>query len=154
MMAYASVKGVKIEMAELNIAADYLSFFDVLNPNPSAYSDISLVSSHLLGHSQLTHLSLEDVQGHLYTIMNSQVEGEPSNIIIGLQGGPGPRDVSQDMRGGLNPAWRGDRPTSLHVLSTGAKLNEANPNSLYVLLGVGSDKLQYDLNSGMLCVEN
>jgi hypothetical protein len=125
MMTYAAVKGVKIVMAELNMAADYLSFFDVLNPNPSACSDISLVSSRLLGHSQLTDLSLEDVQRHLYTIMNSQVEGEPSNMIIGLQGGPGPRDVSQDMRGGLNPAWR---QAYLHVLSTGAKLNETNPN--------------------------
>ncbi|KAH7231735.1 uncharacterized protein BKA55DRAFT_695977 [Fusarium redolens] len=198
MMTYAAVKGVKIVMAELNMAADYLSFFDVLNPNPSACSDISLVSSRLLGHSQLTDLSLEDVQRHLYTIMNSQVEGEPSNMIIGLQGGPGPRDVSQDMRGGLNPAWR---QAYLHVLSTGAKLNETNPNiqddswapgsgsyinkanpfnknfkedfygasydrllevkqeydptnSLYVLSGVGSDKWQYDLNSGMLCAEN
>ncbi|KAJ0127926.1 hypothetical protein HZ326_28973 [Fusarium oxysporum f. sp. albedinis] len=214
MMTYAAVKGVKIDMAEPNIAAHYLSFFDVLDPNPSACSDISLISSRLLGHSQLTDLSLEDVQRHLYTIMNSQVEEEPSNMIIGLQGGPGPRDVSQDMRGGLNPAWR---QAYLHVLSTGAKLNETNPNiqdelsvaaewivehkealwrkwapgsgsyinkanpfnknfkedfygasydrlevkqeydptnSLYVLSDVGSDKWQYDLNSGMLCAEN
>ncbi|KAL5591816.1 hypothetical protein FOVSG1_010705 [Fusarium oxysporum f. sp. vasinfectum] len=215
MMTYADVEGLKVTMTEPKMESDYLTFFDVLNPNPSACSDISLVSSRLLGHSQLTDLSLADVQTHLYTIMNSQVEGEPSNMIIGLQGGPGPRDVSHDMRGGLNPAWR---QAYLHLLSTGVKLNVTNPNiqgelrvaaewieehkevvwrkwapgsgsyineanpfngnfkedfygasydrlveikqkydptdSLYVLSGVGSDKWQYDLNSGMLCAED
>jgi hypothetical protein len=108
MITCAAIKGVKIEMAELNMAEDYLSLFDVLNLNSSACSDISLVSSRLLGYSQLTDLSLEDVQRHLYTIVNSQVEGEPSNMIIGLQDGPGPKNVSQDVRGGLNPAWPQD----------------------------------------------
>ncbi|KAM0293674.1 hypothetical protein ACHAPM_011574 [Fusarium culmorum] len=215
MITCAAIKGVKIEMAELNMAEDYLSLFDVVNPNSSTCSDISLGSSRLLGYSQLTDLPLEDVQRHLYTIVNSQVEGEPSNMIIGLQDGPGPKDVSQDMRGGLNPAWPQDYlpPRLKHrgqaqqtqpqhsgrthcggrvdcgaqgssVVQVGARFwllhQQSKPfqqelqgllrasydrllevkqgydptNSLYVLSGVGSDKWQYGLNSGMLCAES
>jgi len=41
-------------------------------------------------------------------------------MIIGLQGGPGPAKVPEEMRGALNPVWR---ETYIHAIALTAAIN-------------------------------
>ena len=111
---------VSVELSPLQVLQDYLSLFSILSPGESRCGDISLSSSRLLGRRELTRLPHETVKTYLKRVTASQVSGATSRLIIGLQGGPGPRDVEAGMRGALTPAWR---KAYLHVLATGASVD-------------------------------
>ncbi|KAK6595922.1 isoamyl alcohol [Botrytis cinerea] len=71
----------------------YLDFFYGNNPGEEAAGQVSFLSTHLLGRTEM---------------------------IVGLQGGPGPARVPENMRGSLNPVWR---ETYLHVITLGATVD-------------------------------
>ncbi|KFA52317.1 hypothetical protein S40293_00620, partial [Stachybotrys chartarum IBT 40293] len=117
-----------------------------------------LCSSRLLGRRELTDLSHDKLQSYLERISTSQVEGRPSMLVFGLQGGSGPRNVDAQMRGALTPAWR---KAYLHEITAwtednketvwrewapdlGSYINEANPfnrNFEYDFYGGNYDRL-------------
>jgi hypothetical protein len=52
--------------------------------------------------------------------MVSRIETSGAVLILGLQGGKGPANVPEDMRGALNPVWRN---SYLHAIVTGASID-------------------------------
>lgn len=186
----------------------FLSFFNSTNTYPSQGVADTLISSRLLGRSELTDLPMNEIITYLRQLTEG---GAGSMIMLGLQGGRGPRNVPTELRGAVNPAWR---HIYAHTLSfgtpvnatgvpsielkkagqwaeknteaiwrdwapkTGAYMNEANcfnsqwkhdfygkyydrllaikkkydpSESLYMINGVGSDRWDYDLDTGLLC---
>ncbi|KAL1641735.1 hypothetical protein SLS61_009986 [Didymella pomorum] len=111
---------LSVNTTEPTLLPSYLTLIDYLNPSASHSGDISLISSRLLGRSELTEITLEALEGHLRDITKTQVDTDQCRLVYGLQGGPGPRDVDMDMRGALTPAWR---KAYIHLLSTGAVVN-------------------------------
>ncbi|KAF2179557.1 FAD-binding domain-containing protein [Zopfia rhizophila CBS 207.26] len=98
----------------------FLSFFDSLNSSPSTAGQASLISSRLLGRAELCDIPQSSLRSYLERIMRSQVEDDGSTLILGLQGGLGPRQVEDSIRGALNPAWR---RAYVHAISTGASVD-------------------------------
>ncbi|GKT42698.1 FAD-linked oxidoreductase apf9 [Colletotrichum spaethianum] len=106
MIASGKNNTMSIFISEPTVFPTYLSFFDDLNKSPQTVEQISLISSRLLGRKELTEITLEALRFHLQSISKSQIEGNPSSLIFGLQDGPGPAQVQPDMRGAVNPGWR------------------------------------------------
>ncbi|KAF3047756.1 hypothetical protein E8E12_011612 [Didymella heteroderae] len=102
MLASAADQTVSIDLSETQVLPSYSALFDVLNPMDSSCGEI------------------KDVRGHLQNITQTQVAGGQARLIIGLQGGLGPRNVEMRMRGALTPAWR---EAYLHVIATGTNVN-------------------------------
>ncbi|KAL2692532.1 hypothetical protein Neosp_002942 [[Neocosmospora] mangrovei] len=111
---------ISVEVAEPTVLPTYLSLFDVLNPSRSRCGDISLTSSRLLGRRHLSNIPLDELRTHLQKISKAQVEGRQTRLVLGLQGGLGPRSVQNEMRGALNPAWRS---AYLHLMATGVDID-------------------------------
>ncbi|KAI0535178.1 FAD-binding domain-containing protein [Xylaria digitata] len=99
---------------------NYTAFFKAINASPSVAGQISLSSSRLLGRSELSELPQADLSLYLKRIMASQTEGAGSFLTIGLQGGPGPRNVPYERRGAVNPIWR---KAYVHMIATGADVD-------------------------------
>lgn len=110
---------LSVETSVPQVLTEALSLFDALSSGESRCGEITLSSSRMLGRRELTELSHDTVKGYLKRISRSQVHGAQSTLIIGLQGGAGPRNVESDMRGALTPAWRN---AYLHVLATGSNI--------------------------------
>jgi hypothetical protein len=209
--AQGSNSSFAITWAKPSTFSTFNDFFDSTNGSPSSAGGGSIMSSRLLGRRELSNISQADVVSYLQRVMTSQNESSGGLMIVGLQGGPGPANVPQDMRGALNPVWRSaylhtivlgasidsssDPQTALSAAAewvnsyteptwrewapdTGAYMNEGNPfntnfkhdfygtsydrlleikqkydptDSLFVLTGVGSDRWDYNLNTGKLC---
>ncbi|KAH6628962.1 FAD-dependent monooxygenase [Boeremia exigua] len=113
-------RSLHINTTEPATLPSYLALIDYLNPSASHAGDISLISSRLLGRSELTEIPLETLKDHLRNITKTQVATDQCRLVYGLQGGPGPRRVDKDMRGALTPAWR---KAYIHLLGTGAIVN-------------------------------
>ncbi|KAJ8059942.1 hypothetical protein OCU04_011561 [Sclerotinia nivalis] len=99
--------------------SSYLDFFYANDPDEDPAGQISLLSTRLLGRAQLTDLPTEIVAAYLQRALASQ-SGTGSEMIVGLQGGSGPANVPESMRGALNPVWR---DAYLHVITLGASIN-------------------------------
>ncbi|KAK1634840.1 FAD-dependent monooxygenase [Colletotrichum phormii] len=111
---------LSVVVAEPTVFSTYLSFVDDLNDPATPVAQISLISSRLLGRSELTNIPLKKLRSHLQDITKSQVEGGTAALVYGLQGGLGPRQVEAGMRGALNPAWRN---AYIHLISSGTYIN-------------------------------
>ncbi|KXH29855.1 FAD-dependent monooxygenase [Colletotrichum nymphaeae SA-01] len=111
---------LSVVIAEPIVFPTYLSFVDDLNDPATPVAQISLISSRLLGRSELTEISLGKLRAHLQDITKSQVEGGTAALVYGLQGGLGPRQVEASMRGALTPAWRS---AYIHLISSGTYIN-------------------------------
>lgn len=86
----------------------------------STAGQLSLLSSRLLGRAELLDdITTSEVASYLRRILQSKDETGSMNV-IGLQGGPGPANVPENMRGALNPVWRS---AYLHVITMGSGLN-------------------------------
>jgi hypothetical protein len=97
--------------------SSYLSFFNEMNIGGSHTAGaMSMFSSRLLGRPELSDLSQDKLVDYAKRLLSYGF------AVIGLQGGPGPAKVDKSMRGALLPAWRS---SYLHVMSYGAKFNEA-----------------------------
>lgn len=87
-------------------------FFNNTTSSPSETVADSLMSSRLLGRVEL---STSDITLHLQQLL----EHSPF-ILLGLQGGCGPRNVPAELRGAVNPIWR---KIYAHALSFGTPIN-------------------------------
>lgn len=97
--------------------SSYLSFFNAMNAGGSYTAGaMSMISSRLLGRPELSDLSQDKLVDYAKRLLSYGF------VVIGLQGGPGPAKVDESMRGALLPTWRSNY---LHVMSYGAKFNEA-----------------------------
>ncbi|CAD6456915.1 3e953730-ef10-4872-95e2-e05e853e76e3 [Sclerotinia trifoliorum] len=103
-----------------DVYPSYLDFFYANDPTEDQAGQISLLSTRLLGRAQLSDLPMETVAAYLQRALASQ-SGSGNEMIVGLQGGPGPAHVPENMRGSLNPVWR---ETYLHVITLGATLDD------------------------------
>lgn len=120
MIASDTNRTLSVVISKPTVFSTYLSFFDDLNKSPEPVGQISLISSRLLGRKELTEIPLQTLRTHLQNISKSQVKGNPSSLIFGLQGGLGPAQAQPDMRGAVNPAWRN---AYIHLISAGAFIN-------------------------------
>ncbi|KZL80828.1 fad-dependent monooxygenase [Colletotrichum incanum] len=120
MIASGSNRTLSVTISKPTVFPTYLSFFENLNKSPEQVGQISLISSRLLGRKELTDIPLETLRSHLQNISKSQIEGNPSSLIFGMQGGVGPAQAQPDMRGAVNPAWRS---AYIHLISAGAFIN-------------------------------
>ncbi|VUC26717.1 unnamed protein product [Clonostachys rosea] len=125
MAAFSNNQSVQVTLSEPDILPQYLDLFDVLNPTASSCGDISLSSSRLLGRRELNDISHDTVKDYHKRLTTAQIEGKTARLVIGLQGGKGPRNVEDNMRGGLTPAWR---DAYLHVLVTGSSIETEGTN--------------------------
>ncbi|WAO86056.1 FAD-binding PCMH-type domain-containing protein [Fusarium falciforme] len=120
MLADVASQTILVVVLEPTVLPTYLSLFDVLNPSRNRCGDISLTSSRLLGRRHLSDIPLDELRTHLQKISKAQVEGRQTRLVLGLQGGLGPRSVQNEMRGALSPAWR---RAYLHLMATGVDIN-------------------------------
>ncbi|KAM0123919.1 hypothetical protein ACHAO1_011188 [Botrytis cinerea] len=102
-----------------DVYPSYLDFFYSGDPGQDIAGQISLLSTRLLGRAQLSDLPMETLAAYLQRALESQ-SGGGSEMIVGLQGGPGPAHVPKNMRGSLNPVWR---EAYLHVITLGATID-------------------------------
>jgi hypothetical protein len=95
---------------------NYTTFFSVISGDNAAGGE-SVTSSRLLGRRELVDTPHSDIVRYLKIAMENQNATQGTYATIGLQGGPGVRDTSEDRWGALHPAWR---TAYLHFISTGA----------------------------------
>ncbi|THV45540.1 hypothetical protein BGAL_0476g00030 [Botrytis galanthina] len=111
---------ISINYTVTAVYPSYLDFFYGNNPSGEAAGQISLLSTHLLGRAQLSELPMETLAAYLQRALATQ-SGDGTEMIVGLQGGPGPTRVPENMRGSLNPVWR---DTYVHVITLGATVDD------------------------------
>ncbi|KAF9874475.1 hypothetical protein CkaCkLH20_08038 [Colletotrichum karsti] len=99
---------------------DFSSFFESVNSAPSIAGQYSLMSSRLLGRKHLSEIPVTTLASYLKRALAAQDPTGGGMMVIGLQGGPGPRSVPEKMRGAVNPVWRS---TYIHMMSYGASLD-------------------------------
>ncbi|CAI6089480.1 unnamed protein product [Clonostachys chloroleuca] len=97
---------VSLTISGLSTTANYSAFFQGSNSSPSQASAGGLMSSRLLGRNELTGHTTEAVDSFLQRLMVSKDQDAGAFLVIGMQGGPGPRSVPAWRRGAVNPVWR------------------------------------------------
>lgn len=115
---------LEVAISEPTLYPSYMDFFNYLQSAGSSAGAASVVSSRVLGRADLSDLSICRLQYHLRQVMQGEVEGSGSRLVIGLQGGNGPAQVEDRMRGALNPAWR---TGYVHSIVTGSSLDLTIP---------------------------
>ncbi|KAH6661255.1 hypothetical protein BKA67DRAFT_590296 [Truncatella angustata] len=114
---------INYSISEPTVTANFTTFFDNINASPSVAGQVNLGSSRLLGRAELVDHSISNVRQYLEKILASQIEGSGSMLTIGLQGGPGPRNVPAWRQGAVNPIWR---EVYVHALAGGSNVNTTN----------------------------
>lgn len=115
----------------------YFEFFEANNIAADTAGEASLMSSRLLGRKELSETVQADVASYLKRLLQSKSKG--ANLaVIGMQGGPGPANVPEEMRGALNPVWR---TTYLHAITFGSGLDPtADPKTTLTEAGDWMDQ--------------
>ncbi|KAK0380778.1 FAD-dependent monooxygenase [Colletotrichum limetticola] len=121
-LAEVGNKSVTVTLSEPSSQPDFMSFFESLNTSPSA-AGAGMMTSRLLGRKELAETPVSAVSAYLQRLNVPQNPTGSALMVIGLQGGLGPRNVPEVMRGALNPMWRS---TYIHLMSYGAS---ADPNA-------------------------
>ncbi|WYZ37180.1 hypothetical protein EsH8_II_000686 [Colletotrichum jinshuiense] len=111
---------VDVSLSEPSTQPDFMSFFESVNEAPSGAGSSGLMTSRLLGRKELAGVPIPTMTSYLRRLMVPQDPTGSSMMVIGLQGGLGPRNVPETMRGALNPAWRS---TYIHMMSYGASVD-------------------------------
>ncbi|KAI0868293.1 hypothetical protein GGS24DRAFT_506921 [Hypoxylon argillaceum] len=111
---------ISFQISDPSTSTNYTDFFEAINASPSTAGQISLIASRLLGRAQLSDLAIDEVAPYLRRIMVSQTQMDGTMLTIGLQGGPGPRNIPQERRGAVNPVWR---TIYVHIISGGANVD-------------------------------
>ncbi|KAH7075749.1 hypothetical protein BKA63DRAFT_543102 [Paraphoma chrysanthemicola] len=104
---------------------NYTEFFSAISGDNVAGSE-SMISSRLLGRRELIDTPRADVIRYLKSAMTSQNASSGTMATVGLQGGPGIRNVPEERWGALLPAWRS---TYLHFISNGAPVDSVAAGS-------------------------
>lgn len=115
-----SASSISLTVSDPGSSSNYTNFFMSMNASPSTAGQVSLLSSRLLGRGQLSNLPVSEVASYLQRTMASQTEDGGAMLTIGLQGGPGPRNVPEERRGAVNPVWR---DVYVHVVVGGANVD-------------------------------
>lgn len=115
---------VSVKLGESSTQPDFMSLFEAVNESPSTAGQYSLMTSRLLGRKELSDLPVSTLATYLEKIMEPQDATSGGMMVIGLQGGNGPRSVPEKMRGAVNPVWRS---TYIHMMSYGATLDPTIP---------------------------
>ena len=76
--------------------------------------------SRLLGRPHLSEKPVEEVASYLQRIMVSEDTTVRGLLVTGMQGGQGPANVPENMRGASLPAWRSNY---LHIVAFGATID-------------------------------
>ncbi|KAL4894429.1 hypothetical protein BDV59DRAFT_200778 [Aspergillus ambiguus] len=92
----------------------------------------SLMTSRLLGRRELTDLPQRERIVYLRRLLVSQDADAGGMVVIGLQGGPGPAQTPERMRGSVQRAWR---RAYAHVMSYGASVNDTEDASQAISVG-------------------
>ncbi|KAF4776448.1 FAD-dependent monooxygenase [Colletotrichum scovillei] len=121
-LAEVGNNSVSITLSEPSSQPDFMSFFESLNTSPST-AGAGMMTSRLLGRKELVETPVSAVSAYLQRLNVPQNPTGSALMVIGLQGGLGPRNVPEVMRGALNPMWRS---TYIHLMSYGAS---ADPNA-------------------------
>ncbi|KAK1986371.1 hypothetical protein LZ30DRAFT_757330 [Colletotrichum cereale] len=121
-LAEVGNSSVTVSLAEPSVQADFMTFFESVNETPSGAGTAGLTTSRLLGRKELSDIFIPTLASHLQRLMVTQDPTATALMVIGLQGGQGPRNVPQVMRGSLNPAWRS---AYIHMMSYGASADDA-----------------------------
>ncbi|KAI8261349.1 FAD-linked oxidoreductase ZEB1 [Colletotrichum sp. SAR11_239] len=114
---------VSVTLGEPSVQPDFISLFESVNGASSAAGAYSLMTSRLLGRKHLSDIDQPTLVSYLKQIMQTQNPTGGGMMVIGLQGGPGPRSVPEKMRGAVNPVWRS---TYIHMMSYGASIDTTN----------------------------
>ncbi|CAG8009588.1 unnamed protein product [Penicillium salamii] len=99
------------------------SYWDSTKPDPSASNaagSVSLMTSQLLGRSELSDISRERLVDHLQRIMVSQNSTAGTMLLFGLQAGKGPAGIPEIRRGSTLPAWR---ESYVHAMAYSASID-------------------------------
>ncbi|KAF6828789.1 isoamyl alcohol [Colletotrichum plurivorum] len=115
---------VSVKLGEPSTQPDFMSLFEAVNESPSAAGQYSLMTSRMLGRKELSDLPESTLASYLERIMKAQNPASGGMMVIGLQGGNGPRNVPEKLRGAVNPMWRS---TYIHMMSYGATLDTTIP---------------------------
>lgn len=115
---------LEVTVSEPTVYPSYMDFFDYLQSTASGAGAASLISSRVLGRADLSDLPISRLTYHLRQAMQGETEGSGGRLVIGLQGGKGPAQVEDHMRGALNPAWR---TGYVHSIFTGSNLDLTIP---------------------------
>ncbi|KAJ5201330.1 uncharacterized protein N7498_005993 [Penicillium cinerascens] len=119
--SFANVSSENV-LKVVNQTSEAYGYWAYTKPNflsSASCGSSSLMSSRLLGRRELSDISMTDLAIYLRQASTSQ-SGTGSMLLFGLQGGPGPANTPQKMRGSVLPAWRS---AYLHAMSYGASLN-------------------------------
>ncbi|KAM3065110.1 hypothetical protein ACMFMG_006131 [Clarireedia jacksonii] len=111
---------VAFSISEVTTTANYTAFFQSMNGSPSGTSEGGLSPSRLIGRAELCDRDIKDVVSLFQRVMASNSEGGSDFLTIGMQGGPGPRNVPFKRRGAVNAVWR---ETYLHLLVNSLSTN-------------------------------
>ncbi|KAH8900568.1 putative isoamyl alcohol oxidase [Thozetella sp. PMI_491] len=110
-------ENITISISEPAVTPNYTVFFEAINASPSLAGSGGVSSSRLLGRAELSDRPTSEVRGYLEQLMETQVAGSGNMLTIGLQGGPGPRNIPEDQRGAANPVWQS---AYVHMLAGGS----------------------------------
>ncbi|RYP36322.1 hypothetical protein DL767_003475 [Monosporascus sp. MG133] len=113
---------VTVNLSKPSTQPDFMTFFESVNEAPSGAGTAGLMTSRLLGRKELSDIPISTLASYLQRIMVTQDPTSTSLMVIGLQGGLGPRNVPEVMRGALNPAWRS---AYVHMMSYGASIDSS-----------------------------
>ncbi|KAI1450607.1 hypothetical protein F5Y02DRAFT_413329 [Annulohypoxylon stygium] len=127
----AASTALNVVVAEPSITPNFSAFFDSMNAAGSAAGTGGVSSSRLLGRAELSDRPLQEVRSYLQRVMAYQSPGTGAILVIGMQGGPGPRQVPSDRRGAVNPVWR---KAYLHVLASGGYTDSSGAVTPYQAL--------------------
>ncbi|KAJ5631142.1 FAD binding domain protein [Penicillium longicatenatum] len=119
--SFANVSSENV-LKVVNQTSEAYGYWAYTKPNflsSASCGSSSLMSSRLLGRRELSDISMTDLAIYLRQASTSQ-SGTGSMLLFGLQGGHGPANTPQKMRGSVLPAWRS---AYLHAMSYGASLN-------------------------------
>ncbi|KAI0138418.1 hypothetical protein BJ166DRAFT_180338 [Pestalotiopsis sp. NC0098] len=111
---------ISLTVSNSSSSSNYTEFFLSMNSSPSVAGQVSLVASRLIGRAQLGDLPVSDVASYFQRTMAAQNETAGSMLTVGLQGGPGPRNVPEERRGAVNPIWR---DVYLHIIDGAANVD-------------------------------
>lgn len=124
-LAQSQHDALNVSVAEPVLYPSYVDFFYYLQSTSVGAGDATgLISSRVLGRTDLSNLSICRLQYHLRQVMQAETEGGGSRLLVNLQSGRGTAQVETSMRGALNPAWR---TGYVHTIATGSSIDLTIP---------------------------
>ncbi|OLN86654.1 putative FAD-linked oxidoreductase-like protein 8 [Colletotrichum chlorophyti] len=119
-LAEVGNNSVTVTVSEPSTTPDFITFFESVNEAPTAAGGGSLMTSRLLGRRELSDIPTSTLASYLKRMLQPQIATGDGLMVIGLQGGPGTRNVPEVMRGAVHPMWRS---AYIHAMSYGTAMD-------------------------------